>query len=92
MTETKVTHTPGPWYTQGTAGHEKHGQSVVYADTGTDIAIVYDGVRNANLIAAAPEMLEALERIRDYFEMYGTPNDEIGGVISAIINKAKGEE
>lgn len=61
MTETKATHTPGPWYAQGTAGHEKHGQSVIYCDTGTDIAFVYDGARNANLIAAAPEMFHWLQ-------------------------------
>ena len=54
-------HTPGPWETKGTAGHETHGQSAVYCDDGKDIAIVYDGDANARLIAAAPELLAALK-------------------------------
>jgi hypothetical protein len=56
-------HTPGPWLTRGTAGHEKHGQWAVYAESGRgrDIAIVYDGEANAALIAASPHMLQALE-------------------------------
>jgi hypothetical protein len=58
---TQTKHMPGPWNARGTAGHETHGQSAVYGDDGKDIAIVYDGEANARLIAAAPELLAALE-------------------------------
>lgn len=59
-------HTPGPWSSSGTAGHETHGQSVVYSESsGTDIAIIYDGKSNAHLIAAAPDLLAALDDITD---------------------------
>lgn len=56
-------HTPGPWIAKPTAGHDIHGQSVVYAETGgrgTDVAIIYNGAADADLIAAAPAMKAAL--------------------------------
>ena len=61
-------YTPGPWATQHSAGHERHGQSIVYPEgERADISKVYDGDKNANLIAAAPDLYEAcramLERI-----------------------------
>jgi len=57
-------HTPGPWDTQHTATLEWAQQSVVYAE-GQEwaVALVYDGEHheaNAALIAAAPDMYEAL--------------------------------
>jgi len=58
-------HSPGPWKTSDTAGHETHGQSAVHDSTGKDIAIVYDGARNARLIAAAPEMLAFIKACLD---------------------------
>jgi len=57
-----MSHTPGPWDTQPTAGHETHGQSAVYDANGKDIAIVYDGDANARLISAAPALLEACKK------------------------------
>lgn len=57
-------HTPERWYAKDTAGHDIHGQTAVIAeDTGKDVAIVYDGDAHAKLIAAAPELLEALEAV-----------------------------
>ena len=58
---TQATHTPGPWYSQPTAGHEMHGQSAIASEAnGKTVAIAYDGRADARLLAAAPEMLEAL--------------------------------
>lgn len=50
------------WYTKPTAGHETHGQSAVYDEaTGRDVCIVYDGKADADLIAAAPDLVKACE-------------------------------
>ena len=58
------THTPGPWEAQNTAGHDTHGQTAVYdGATGKDVAVVYDGEANARLIAASPDLLDALREI-----------------------------
>lgn len=56
-------HAPGPWEAQNTAGHDLHGQTAVYDANGKDVAIVYDGTANAPLIAAAPELLDALKSL-----------------------------
>ena len=57
-----VKFTPGPWHCNPTAGYEIHGQYAVYSDTGSTLAVVYDGEKDARLIAAAPELLEACQR------------------------------
>lgn len=52
------------WVVKPTAGHDIHGQSAVYdQDTGLNIAIVYDGERDGNLIAAAPDLLAACQLV-----------------------------
>jgi len=59
-----ITHTPGPWTYSGTAGHESHGQSIVIPEKeGRTVCLVYDGPSNASLIAAAPDLLDILDRI-----------------------------
>ena len=58
---TQAKHTPGPWYSRPTAGHEMHGQSAIASEaSGKTVAIAYDGRADAHLLAAAPELLEAL--------------------------------
>ena len=64
MIDTK--HTPGPWITDGKAVFAKGAESsvVCYAERNTpqSASIPFDAAEsNARLIAAAPEMLEALE-------------------------------
>lgn len=57
--------TPGTiWHACPDAGYETYGQSIVY-DAGTSkwIAAVYDGAAHSDLIAAAPEMYEALQAV-----------------------------
>ena len=53
-------HTPGPWMHVPSGGNHDY---LVYPEaTGRDVAIVRDfSEANARLIAAAPEMLEALK-------------------------------
>jgi hypothetical protein len=73
MTDSK--HTPGPWeYVSEDDGH-----SIYDCDCGFHIARVTDGLppgvteANARLIAAAPEMYEALECIAQIHD--GNPSD-----------------
>lgn len=60
-----INHTPGPWV----IGRSRRGHDVVMVDTasGTAICDVYgdsdDRPANARLIAAAPDLLEALETL-----------------------------
>ena len=88
MNETK--HTPGPWTATPTAGHETHGQSVVYAEAdGKDVAVIYDGKANARLIAAAPELLAACKAIAALMDGQGRANmPEVAGQARAAIAKA----
>ncbi len=64
---TTHTHTSGPWTieaaSKGCAFPIIHGG----ADY-SEIAIVYSGDADKRLIAAAPEMLEALTGLRDYLQ------------------------
>ena len=53
----KAKHTPGPWYTTST---EESRQGLISAEvSGVNVAVSYDP-KDAHIIAAAPEMLEAL--------------------------------
>lgn len=57
----KTNHTLGPWYHKG-AGSYQH--IVISESTGDTIAVVYhDNRANARLIATAPELLEALQKL-----------------------------
>ena len=94
MNETKTT--PWPWRAAYTAGHETHGQSVVYAEAdGKDIAVIYDGEANSRLIAAAPEMENTLNEIVGMVIAQNIDGlDRTGKIYEiarAAIAKAKGE-
>jgi hypothetical protein len=63
---TKTKHTPGPWIVRGEYSEEHGGmysinQTVESADAGLPFVQLDEINGNAALIAAAPEMLEALE-------------------------------
>lgn len=86
-----MAHTPGPWEVQNTAGHDIHGQTAVY-DTvsGEDIAIVYEGVTNATLIAAAPDLLATLRFIAEQLEVLSEVPRGLIVVAADAIAKAEG--
>jgi hypothetical protein len=83
----KSQHTPGPWH----LGHNKY-DAIIY--NGVTIATICDDAThwksNARLIASAPELLVALERIESELghepEMYS----DILSIARAAIAKANG--
>lgn len=94
-----MTHTPGPWHSaQGYTKGAKKRLPYVSVWAGNDCIQVHGGnpitkVDNARLIAAAPELLEALkdalETIKYYDENYDTRCSYVDGL--AIIAKAEGK-
>lgn len=67
-------HTPGPWHTFASGWAKERGQVEINADDGLTVAYAVTFVpsyratseANARLLAAAPEMLEALEAWQTY--------------------------
>lgn len=77
-------HTPEPWETEYSDGHTTQIKSTVTLETIADVdthALTDDGYvlggaeyeANANLIAAAPELLAALEMLMSWTMRDGTP-------------------
>lgn len=96
----KDTHAPGPW----TARHEpdEGGEYAIQAKNGIQVALTIGNTRteaaNAHLIAAAPELLEALQACMDFLEpmRFDRPSDdarafELDKLARAAIAKATGE-
>ncbi len=91
-------HTPGPWH----VNPRRLGTVEATDEFGTDVIATMGGgtsghpVANAVLIAAAPDMLNALEQAGAYVgTALGTEDDEeaqqLFDVIYSAIRKAKGE-
>lgn len=114
-TKVKVGHTPGPWHYDGPFVEGGTPTAIMNATERTQVASVrvhewsilgesetisYEVAdANARLIAAAPEMLTALEDVQDLAVKMANgldmntdeAFDEIIGVVSEAIRKAKGE-
>jgi hypothetical protein len=93
-------HTPGPWPIKVTGDRKRIrvGVGLVDGPRGYDVAEVYsddcDGEEaeaNAHLIAAAPDLLDALCVAADYLNGNGWEGDPRMVPIEAAIAKAKGE-
>lgn len=100
MNDKQFKGTPGLWIEEDCA---------VYAENGSDIAAIYDGLptdihnmdrgiaqANTRLIAAAPELLDALMEIQSIWvglvASYPTlKNEKVGMMMENAINKALGE-
>jgi hypothetical protein len=81
-------HTPGPWY------REPAKSFYVSADNGTQIIASCDRMANAQLIAAAPDLLAALQEMVICFDPYSQPgNDGHNALANALaaIQKATGD-
>jgi len=87
-------HTPGPWSTTKTFG----GQILVHTEANFVVAIVrgykHPYKSNARLIAAAPELLDALQLLIDMDVAYqrGPKVGEAVEYARAAIAKATGED
>ncbi len=84
-------HAPGPWI----ARHDPDdgGEFSIRAANGIHVALTVGGTRseaaNALVIAAAPELLEALQELRDWYQEHtGLPACSA----NAAIKKATGAE
>ena len=98
--ETK--HTPGPWQI-GTPG--PNGCYTVGTAQGLMTAVIAESLHDnpevaladASLVSASPELLEALEELKDLFEMFGMLSFQDPGEgstawkVNQAIAKAKGE-
>ena len=82
-------HTPGPWQV---AGPSAKGYLVVQGAKGNGVALILmdsdDEEADARLIASAPDLLQALQRIRAFAPMLGST---LGAEADAAILKATGE-
>ena len=56
----EIKHTPGPWEACGKAVHAETGREIVFGSHNTRSGSDEEQRANARLIAAAPELLEAL--------------------------------
>ena len=85
-------HTPRPWRTIESTN--KTMRTVVGPDfPGQGYIADVNGEANARLIAAAPELLEALKQFVDYYEsMQGHKDNSVIRNGKAAINKAEGRE
>ena len=88
-----TSHTPGPWNTQPDAVPPGHVQITVYADAdGSRVATVFQEKANAHLIAAAPDLLAALEYALEFLTANDDGEEDVVNRIAsakAAIAKAK---
>lgn len=84
-------HTPGPWH----AKIDKYGNASIFAK---DVCVADCLKREADLIAAAPELMEAWRRLLEYCDdsdgsQYGTISTSLIRVLGKdAIAKATGEQ
>ncbi len=84
-------HTPGPWhYAECQMGAPSIDTAI--GDLFTSVLPLEEERANVRLMAAAPDLLAALEAAHGYLVMFGTDHgDHIRSVCRAAIAKAKGQ-
>jgi len=96
-----MAHTPGPWKVAenlfgNTASYEVYANVETKSGKGGYTRICQitprDQKANARLIAAAPELLEALEAMVEMVEMNGLGKRYALDLAASAITKARGEE
>ncbi len=89
----KEKFTPGPWFTMFGNHVHSHGNGFVARATDSPLGPAANRA-NANLIAAAPEMYELLDRIKGMLEFCKLENSidaETEHEIDRLLAKARGE-
>ena len=84
-----MTHTPGPWELDGELPFIKANGLLVAAVVRDDNGRWLHG--DAHLIAAAPDLLEALELVDAYSKHDQLVGPELKKRVRAVIAKARGE-
>ena len=87
-TKTKQSHTEGPWRISVQPGYGIYHKNIWVAEINTDSMPFDEANSNARLIAAAPDLLEAL---RDGIGLYPIPSRMRTAALAAIA-KATGEQ
>ena len=96
MTTTNATHTPGPWQSMHAGNANDEHARTIRSYGGAWIADVLrqgteaDRAANARLIAAAPDLLAALQHVFDAAEDGGDMNDIDWDMLRAAIARAEG--
>lgn len=87
----KTKHTPGPWYIDPFKG-KANGNIRVMAEQCTPVCVVPDHLRvDARLIAAAPDLLEALKVLQIWCGLDEKSDVWINSGARDAISKATGE-
>ncbi len=80
-------YTPGPWNREMNYIFDEHNRGIA-----TCYNMSGSGEANARLIAAAPDLLEALKILHPRWEVWITPTEEMAHFIENAIDKAEGKE
>lgn len=95
MSDTGRKHTAGPWivyHEGGSMGSGGHWGVETASEPKETVAVCRNNRHNARLIAAAPDMLDALhDAINDWQTNEGVLCDDTAHMIRAAIRKATGE-
>ena len=92
-TKTEVKHTPGPWTRSGRG--IVTGRGTICLAPNLPEGGVFDKEANLSLIAAAPDLLKALEGLITSIDKFGlrlTRDDGYFDEAEAAVRKAKGEQ
>jgi len=83
--------TPGPWSTGVDGNNRIYGPDGAGLDSGL-VAVVYKGRANTDLIAAAPDLYEALQSLLDDLDTYGYVTVRRDSNARSAIAKARGKQ
>jgi len=84
-------HTPAPWIYSGIKNEEKVSVTIFSGENGNLVGTITTTNANANLIAAAPDLLDALKALMVTEDMLRNPKCQVMQSARRAIAKAQGE-